>query len=149
MAYLVDSSILCRLANFADKLYLTADEAVTKLHLHGETLHLTAQCLVEFRNVATRPKSLNGLGLTPFAAEAKATLFESVFPLLPETPDIFPAWKALVGPLGVMGKQVHGARLVAVCHVHRVTHLLTFNLAHFLRLASVTPGVVVVDPASV
>ena len=42
----------------------------------------------------------------------------------------YPAWKALVNALGVIGKQVHDARLVAVCHVHAVTHLLTFNVAH-------------------
>jgi hypothetical protein len=40
-------------------------------------------------------------------------------------------------------------RLVAVCHVHGVTQLLTFNVAHFVRLAAFGPGVVVVDPASV
>jgi hypothetical protein len=72
-----------------------------------------------------------------------------MFPLLAETPDIYPAWKALVGALGVIGKQVHDARLVAVCHVHAVTHLLTFNVGHFTRLAGFGPGVAVVDPASV
>ena len=80
---------------------------------------------------------------------AQSAGFEAVFPLLPETPDIFPAWKALVGALGIIGKQVHDARLVAVCHVHAVTHLLTFNVAHFVRMAGSGPGVVVVDPASV
>jgi len=71
------------------------------------------------------------------------------FPLLAETPDIYPAWKTLVGALGVIGKQVHDARLVAVCDVHGVTHLLTFNVAHFVRMARFGPGLVVVDPASV
>ena len=62
---------------------------------------------------------------------------------------ILPAWKALVGQLGVIGKQVHDARLVAVCHVHGVTHLLTFNVAHFVRMAGFGPGVIVVDPVNV
>ena len=75
--------------------------------------------------------------------------FEARFPLLEETPDIYPAWKTLVVALGVIGKQVHDARLVAVCHVHAVTHLLTFNIAHFARMAGFGPGLVVVDPASV
>ncbi len=66
-----------------------------------------------------------------------------------ETPDIYPAWKALVGALRVIGKQVHDARLVAVCHVHGVTHLLTFNVAHFVRMAGFGPGLVVADPGSV
>ncbi|TMQ32252.1 MAG: hypothetical protein E6K70_19580 [Planctomycetota bacterium] len=82
-------------------------------------------------------------------AEAQAAGFEAAFPLLAETPDIYPAWRALVGALGVIGKQVHDARLVAVCHVHAVTHLLTFNVSHFVRMVGFGPGVVVVDPASV
>jgi hypothetical protein len=69
--------------------------------------------------------------------------------LLVETPDIFPAWKAIVMALGVIGKQVHDARLVAVCHVYAVTNLLTFNVRHFVRLSGFGPGVVVVDPATV
>jgi len=68
---------------------------------------------------------------------------------LDDTPDIYPAWQAHVGALGVVGKQVHDARLVAVCHARGVSHLLTFNVAHFARLAGFGPGVVVVDPASV
>jgi hypothetical protein len=57
------------------------------------------------------------------------------FPILADTPDIYPAWKTLVYALSVIGKQVHDARLVAVCHVDRITHVLTFNLSHFIRMA--------------
>lgn len=149
MAYLVDTSILGRLANSADASHAVAVRAVVELHRRGELLHLTPQNLVEFRSVATRPAASNGLGLPTVDAETKAAVFEAAFPLLAETPDIYPTWKALVGALAVVGKQVHDARLVAVCHVHRVTHLLTFNVAHFTRLASFGPGVVVVDPVSV
>jgi hypothetical protein len=122
---------------------------VLELHRRGEVLHLTAQVLIEFRNMGTRPLSLNGLGKSIAEEEAHTTTFESRFPLLPETPDIYPAWKTLVTALGIMGKQVHDARLVAVCHVHRVTHFLTFNVAHFTRMSAQPPGLVIVDPASV
>jgi predicted nucleic acid-binding protein len=149
MAYLIDTSILVRLANRADPSYSVADRAVVELHLRGEVLHLTPQNLIEFRNVATRPATLNGLGLTTVAAETKAADFETLFSLLPETPDIYPAWKALVGAAGTAGKQVHDARLVAVCHVHRVSHVLTFNTAHFAPLAGIGPGIIVVHPTSV
>jgi predicted nucleic acid-binding protein len=149
MAYLVDTSILARLANVADRLHGVAAQAVLDLHDRSEVLYLTPQNLVEFRNMATRPKAVNGLGMSAVDAEARAAIFEAAFPLLAETPDIFPAWKALVGGLGVIGKQVHDARLVAVCHVYAVTHLLTFNVLHFARMAGFGPGVVVVDPATV
>lgn len=69
--------------------------------------------------------------------------------MLPNTPDIYPAWRTLIDSLGVIGKQVHDARLVAVCHVHRVSHLLTFNVGHFSRLAVPSPGVIILDPATV
>lgn len=149
MAYLVDTSVLGRLANTADTFYAVAGRAVVELHRRGEILHVTPQNLIEFRSVATRPVEANGLGLSSEDAGATAAAFETVFPLLVDTPDVFPAWKALVEALSVVGKQVHDARLVAVCHAHGVTHLLTFNSRHFTRLASCEPGVRVIDPASV
>lgn len=149
MAFLLDTSILARLANRADALYPIADSAVAKLFLRNEVLHVTGQNLIEFRNVATRPKPMNGLGLTVAEAESKAAVFEASFPLLVETADIFPAWKTLVSALGVIGKQVHDARLVAVCRVHQISHILTFNTNHFVTLAAGTPGLLVVDPSQV
>ena len=149
MAHLLDTNVLARIANTADSRHAVAARAVMELHRRGEVLHVTSQVMIEFRNVATRPKSVNGLGLSIVDAEAKAALFEGMFPLLAETPGIYPAWKALVGALGVIGKQVHDARLVAVCHAHAVTHLLTFNVSHFVRMAGFGPGVVVVDPSTV
>jgi predicted nucleic acid-binding protein len=149
MAFLLDTSILVRLANKADAMYAVADAAVAKLFLNNETLHITPQNMIEFRNVATRPKVVNGLGLSPTETEAKAAIFEASFSLLAETPGIFPAWKGLVGALGVIGKQVYDARLVAVCQVHNVSHLLTFNTNHFVALAAHAPGLVIVDPAKV
>ena len=111
-------------------------------------LHVTAQNLIEFRNFATRPVGANGLGLGSAAASAIAASFEAAFPLLEETPAIYPSWRALVDAVGLIGKQVHDARLVSVCHVHGVEHLLTFNVGHFTRLGAVPPGVIVIDPAS-
>ena len=149
MAYLIDTSILVRLANKTDVQHGIAKKALAELHRRGEVLHLAPQALIEFRNVATRPVAINGLGLPITTAEADAAAFESAFTLLPETPGVFPAWKAIVGALAIIGKQVHDARLLAVCHVNGVTHLLTFNVAHFGRMAGFGPGVIVVDPATV
>jgi predicted nucleic acid-binding protein len=146
MAALVDTSVLGRLANLADVSHVVAQVAVAEMHRRGETLHLTPQNLIEFRNFATRPVSSNGLGLSASAAKTLSDSFEASFPLLVETPAIFPAWQLLVDNLGVVGKQVHDARLVAVCHVYGITQLLTSNVSHFMRFQSVAPGIVVVDP---
>lgn len=149
MAYLVDTNILARLANAADAQHAVAARAVVELHRRSEILYATPQVLIEFRNLATRPKAQNGLGLSIVDAEAQAADFEASFPLLADSPDVFPAWKSLVGALGIIGKRVHDARLVAVCHVHAVTHLLTLNVSDFAGMAGFGPGVVVVDAASV
>jgi predicted nucleic acid-binding protein len=149
MAVLLDTNILGRLANRTDVNHPIARNAIAELHRRGEVLHITGQNLVEFRNFATRPASVNGLGLSAPVADGLAANYEASFTFLPETPDIFPAWKALVGALGVIGKQVHDARIVAVCHVHAVSHLLTFNVAHFTRLTASGPPVTVLDPATI
>ena len=80
MAFLIDTNILVRLANGADPMNPTADRAIMELHRRGETLHITGQNLVEFRNVATRPRAMNGLGMAIPDAEAQAADFEAVFP---------------------------------------------------------------------
>jgi hypothetical protein len=69
--------------------------------------------------------------------------------MLDDTPAIYPAWKTVVQATGVIGKQVHDARLVAVCQVYAVSHLLTFNVAHFSRYAGFTPGLTAVHPSQV
>lgn len=148
MAVLLDTSILGRLANRADTAHAIAQNAIAELHRRNETLHITAQNLVEFRNFATRSAAVNGLGLPPATAAMLASTFESTFTLLEETPLIHPAWRVLVDGLGICGKQVHDARLVAVCHVHGVTQLLTFNIGHFVRLGASPPGITVLDPRS-
>jgi predicted nucleic acid-binding protein len=149
VAYLLDTNLLVRLANGADSQHPIALQAVLRLHRRGEVLHVTPQVMIEFRNVATRPAAQNGLGLSTVDAETQASGYEQSFPLLADTPDIYPAWKSLVQAGGVIGKQVHDARIVAVCRVHSITNLLTFNVAHITRLASLEPGLTVVDPSSV
>lgn len=149
MRCLLDTSILLRLTNTGDAHHATALAAVATLLAGGDVLHTTPQNFVEFQAVATRPTAANGLGLTTAEASRRAAVFEAAFPLLPESTEIYPAWRALVDTLGVSGKQVHDARLTAVCHAHQVTHLLTFNLSHFSRLCAAAPAVVLLDPAKV
>ncbi len=89
MPYLIDTSILGRLANAADTNHGLAKRSLFELHQRNEAVHLTPQVLVEFRNVATRSVALNGLGLSTAAAEAEAADFEAKFSLVAETPAIF------------------------------------------------------------
>ena len=64
---------------------------------------------------------------------------------LPETPEIFPAWRKLVLRHRVSGIQVHDARIVAAMTIHQVNMILTFDLDDFKRYT----GITVVHPAQV
>ena len=61
MAFLLDTSILGRLANSADKSHAIAKSAIAELHRRGEILPIAPQNLVEFRNFATKRVNVNGL----------------------------------------------------------------------------------------
>lgn len=126
-----------------------AEQAIDRLMQRGATLCITPQNLVEFRSVATSPVAVNGLGLSSSEAGLKAAQFETLFRLLEENPAIYPLWRNLVEAAGVLGKQVHDARLVAAAQTHGVTHLLTFNAPHFARLVRSVPGLTVIEPAHI
>ena len=58
---------------------------------------------------------------------------KEVFSLVDETPAIYPEWERLVTVHGVLGKNVHDARIAAQMNVHQIGNLLTFNTRDFQR----------------
>jgi predicted nucleic acid-binding protein len=72
MRVLADTNILLRwvLAAHADNPLVRA--AIDALLLRGDAVYITAQNLIEFWNVATRPPERNGFGLTPAQAHEEA-----------------------------------------------------------------------------
>ncbi|MBM3236099.1 PIN domain-containing protein [Candidatus Poribacteria bacterium] len=145
--YLVDTNVLLRFVARAHPLHQIVRTAVRKLRASGHKLRVTPQNFVEFWNVATRPVERNGFGLTTVEADRLLRLAERLFPLLPDSPVVYPQWRRLVVTFGVSGVQVHDARLVAAMISHGVTHILTFNTTDFVRYA--TEGIMAVDPATV
>jgi len=113
-------------------------QALVALRIGGERLSITPQNLVEFWAVATRPVERNGLGLSVEAADAELARLESFFPVLPETPAIYPEWRRLVVTYRVTGLRIYDARLVASMQVHGISHLLTFNGDDFRRYTEIT-----------
>jgi len=145
MPYLADTNILLRWVTPADPQHSLAVNAVKALQRHGETVHITPQNLIEFWNVATRPAAKNGLGMSPAEAERQVESLEMLFPLVPDTPDVYREWRRLVSEAGVSGVKVHDARLAAVMLANGLTHVLTFNPDDFRRF----PGITVVTPQDV
>lgn len=142
----VDTNVLVgAIQTFDPQLRTTARRSVKSLYRQGEQLFCFPQNLVEFWNVSTRPASANGLGFTPEQAARYVDRFQSLLRLLPETPEVFVAWRRLVLQYRVSGIQVHDARIFAAMTVHQVNSILTFDLDDFKRYS----GILVIHPAQV
>jgi len=145
MNALVDTNILVRLSDLGHPVQPVCQLALQRLLQRQDRVFLCAQAAIEYWAVATRPKSINGLGLTPMDAEMELRRAERWLVWLPEPPDIAVRWRALVNKHSVLGKQAHDTRLVALMEAHGLTHLLTLNAGDFARF----PGVTCVEPAQV
>lgn len=99
---------------------------------------MTAQNLIEFWAVATRPREANGLGWSTQRTADEIRQILDRFALLADTPDIVRRWLTLVANYDIKGKKVHDTRLVAVMQTHGVTSLLTFNTADFKNYPDIT-----------
>jgi predicted nucleic acid-binding protein len=138
MAHLVDTGILLRLLDRNDPRHPRVREALRILKGRGERLVTSPQNMAEFWNVSTRPTTARGgYGLSCADAAKRTRILERLFALVYETPATYPQWRQLVLGHGVMGVQVHDARLVALMQVQEISHILTLNAADFSRYADV------------
>jgi predicted nucleic acid-binding protein len=129
---LVDTNIPLRLAQSDHPHRQVAFDALQLLTLRDqEQFAIAPQSLYEMYVVCTRPANANGFGMNSQQAGAEIAATRSLFELLPETPQVYPAWEGLIAKYAVQGKRSHDVRLVALMIQHRVSRLLTFNDADF------------------
>jgi predicted nucleic acid-binding protein len=146
MSYLLDTGVLLRLVNRHDTDHDLVRNAVRSLIASDQELLIASQNVAEFLNVATRPTANNGLAMSPVQA---TDLFQrevkSISNIVLEGDATHGEFLRLVGQYGVVGKQVHDARLVAIMLTWQVDRLLTLNDRHFRRYEP--EGIIVVTPA--
>ena len=148
MIYLVDTNILLPFVDSANLSHSIVRSAARQLRANGHQLHTTLQNFAEFWNVSTRDAGRRGgFGRTPLQTDLLLHELELLFPLLLDSPGVYPEWRRLVVNYSVSGVQVHDARLVAAMIVHGVTHILTFNTRDFTRYEPA--GIIAIDPAAV
>jgi predicted nucleic acid-binding protein len=99
---------------------------------------ITHQNIAELWNAMTRPLARNGLGLTVSEAEREVRAIETGMRFLPDSEAVYREWRRIVAQYGVLGVQVHDARLAAAMYVHRVDHILTLNASDFTRFSGLT-----------
>jgi hypothetical protein len=123
-------------------------QAVESLVSAREELYMTTQNAAEYWNVSTRPRSDNGLELPPgTVTNLLEQTIEPICTLLVERRTLYSELKRLLNKYGVIGKQVHDARLVAMMIVWQIDNILTLNDRDFRRYEP--EGIAIVTPASV
>jgi len=135
---LVDTNILLRAARRADPQHQVASTSLARLANQGALLYYTPQNIAELWNTMTRPVTRNGLGLTAVEADREVRAIESGMILLPDNEGVYREWRRIIVQHGVLGVQVHDARLAASMMVHGVTSILTFNVADFSRFTGLS-----------
>jgi predicted nucleic acid-binding protein len=145
--YLIDTNVLLRGAVDTSARHPAAAGAIAILLARGDELLLAPQVLMEFWSVATRPVAVNGFGWPVDVVRSEIGRLLDQFPLLPETPGVFDEWLRLVTKHGVIGKQVHDTRLVAILNIYQVARLLTFNTDDFKVFGAIvaSPDEIVAD----
>ena len=144
MQVLIDTNVLVRRIHRADAQHRQARIALNRLIAGNHQLCVTSQNLIELWSVCTRPEDVNGLSLSHAQADAVLSRVEGAVYRLPDSDAVYPVWRDLVKRYGISGKKSHDARLVAVMIVHRVTHVLTFNVGDFKRFSEIQamePGI--------
>ena len=119
-SYLCDTNLLLRLVDAPSPQHPIAAGALARLFREGHEIFITAQNLVEFWAVATRPVEANGLGWSPETTFNQVVTLQQKFPLLADSPGVFAEWLTLVREFSVSGKRVHDARLVAVLNANQI-----------------------------
>jgi predicted nucleic acid-binding protein len=142
MLCLLDTNILLRALDRSHPHFRAVRRGLIVLQRQGARPCVAAQNLVEFWAVATRPRDANGLGMSCEWAAAQISRMRQFFVILSESTDVQSEWERLVAQYRVSGKKVHDARLVAMMNIHRVSHILTFNIADFSRY----PGLKAINP---
>jgi predicted nucleic acid-binding protein len=145
MRILLDTNVLCRLAERGHPHHVFAESAVTKLHNDQHELCLVPQVLYEYWVVVTRPIAENGLGMLSAEVDKIIDLWLDRFTLFRDERGVFSIWRELVRQHDAKGKSAHDARLVAAMQRHQLTHLITFNVADFRRY----PGIEIIDVQTV
>ena len=137
MRVLIDANVLLRVAQPAIASHATSLAALTQLANADHDLCIVPQSIFEYWVVATRPVTVNGLGLTIVDVDQQIQDLLSRLNLLRDERGIFSHWYELVVKNSVHGKLAHDTRMVAAMQRHGLTNLLTFNKPDFSRFAAI------------
>ena len=135
----LDTNVLLRLARSSDPEYEECRRATRALVLRHVNIFILPQNLVELWAVATRPVEARGFGYTPEQTNLIISDLLNSYALLPETEEVFAAWRELVASHRVTRKRAHDAKIAALLKVSEIKYLVTYNLSDFKSFTHLEP----------
>jgi predicted nucleic acid-binding protein len=107
----------------------------SELPAQGVRLAVSHQILREYLVVATRPDSVNGLGLGLEQALSNCEQFRKRVVVVDDGDDPGNRLAAVLKQIPCVGKQIHDAAVVVSMLANRMRRLVTLDSAHFKRFS--------------
>lgn len=140
---MVDTNVLLASTNTVHEHHGESRKFLLDALEQGIHLATCGQILREYLVVATRPVSVNGLGLSTMDALHNIGWLRKRQVFLEETEYVHDELIKLVGMTGLVGKNIHDANIVAVMYASGIHYLATFNTQDFSGFPGLdlfTPG---------
>lgn len=131
-----DTNVLIQLHVATAPRHAEITQAARLLLTQDYEVWISRQVLREYAAVLTRSQPY-APSLAPADVAAQLRLFEANYRVADETAPVTAALCALLETMPFGGKQVHDANIVATMQVVGITHLLTLNIADFVRFADI------------
>lgn len=123
---LVDTNILCRLAQPTHKHHQAAKRAVNKLR-EQQIFYVCTQSLYEYYFVLTKPLASNGFGYSPEQAVKELQETQNIFSVIYESQKTYDAWRRLITEHKLKNRPIFDAKIVSCMIIHKIPTILTFN----------------------
>lgn len=131
----IDTNILVYATIVSAPFHNQARQTLQTLWDNEDNLWISRQILREYAMVVTRPQPFT----KPLVSEAtiqQLQAFITQFQVADDNIVVTAHWLDLIKKIGVKGKQVHDANIVATMLAYNISYLLTHNVADFNRYGS-------------
>jgi predicted nucleic acid-binding protein len=135
---MVDTNVLLSATNTARPDHSASRRVFSRALDVGIHLCTCGQILREYLVVATRPVSVNGLGLDLDASLRNLSWFRRRLVFFPETEEVHQTLISLAGSKRIRGKHLHDGNIAALMSCSGIDHLVTNNPEDFRIFPEVT-----------
>ena len=135
---MVDTNVLLSATNTARPDHLASHRVFSRALAEGIHLCTCGQILREYLVVATRPVSVNGLGLDLDVSLRNLSWFRRRLVFFPETEAVHQALISLAGERGLRGKHLHDGNIAALMSCSGIPPRVTNNPGDFAAIPDIT-----------